>query len=115
MFETPEERAEQLLKIRKETLELLQIEEKDAYDVFYHANTSRLRKEAFTKLKKLKQFIVVEVAVESFKTQDLIKISKLHSSLYFIDNKNSIIYTMDEDFANWVRLSTGHINSIRLS
>lgn len=114
MFESPEERAELLATVKPKILEMLEVPQKKKSLVFYNDASFRIKKEAFKLLKKRLDFFIIKVDVESLKTQDLLKISKLNSDIYYIDKKKTTIYTMDNLFANWVELQSGHINSLRL-
>ena len=114
MFETPEERQVLLDTIKPKILTSLGIPVKKRSLVFYTAASFRLKKDAFKILKKQYEWFEVKIHIDSFKTQDLLKISKFNSDLYYIDEKKTTIYTLDNMFANWVRLQVGHINSLRL-
>lgn len=107
MFETSEERIEIIKRLRIDTLQLLNIEDKKQFRIFYNPNTLRIKKDAFVKLRKIKEFTKVTIETDKFSIKDLLKISSLNNDLYFIDTKKSLIHTLDVEFANWCMLASG--------
>lgn len=112
MYETAEERELALKTIRSEILQQFKLKNSEHYTVFYHPNSFRLKKPAFIILRKSKEFIKVQLDVNTFSVKDLLKISKLNNNLFYIDTKKSVIYTMDADFANWCLVCGGDKNAL---
>lgn len=115
MFADDQERKQKLNYAHTQVLEYLEFPPSNFLKVFYNRNSFRLRKYGFMHLKVSKKFFIVDIQVESFKMQDLVKISKLNNDLFYIDTKNVKIYTCDQQFAHWCGLTNGDINSIRFS
>ncbi len=84
---------------------------------FYSPRSLRLTQIAYDFLSNNQkiEFKEVEIDILKFKMQDLVKISKLNSDLFYIDNKNSTVHTLDIDFANWCNLNNGNILAIRVN
>ena len=110
MFETPNEHKEKVELVRN-NLKKLSTNEK----IFLNNKSSRLTYTGFKLLRDQENFFEIKIEADSFKVQDLVKISKLNSDLYFIDYKNVKIYTLDESFKNWCFLTHCIIDAIRYS
>src|SRR5574343_1260093 len=115
MFETDVEQAAKVARIQAQVLDELKIPHDKFRQIFFNKQNLRLNDHGFAKFKDTKPFKEVELDVGSFKMQDLIKISKLNSELFYIDKKNAKVYTCDSYFVNWCKLNNGNINSVRYS
>ena len=115
MFEDDQERRKKIAFVHSQVLEFLHLPTSDLLKIFYNRDSMRLRPRAWKHIKKAKKFHEVKLRTDSFKSQDLIKISKLNNDLFFIDTRNVKIYTCDKEFANWCGITDGDINSIRYS
>jgi hypothetical protein len=115
MFENEVEQAAKVARIQAEILDELKIPHDKFRQVFFSRRCLRLNDFGFQKFKDTKPFKEVELDVGSFKMQDLMKISKLNSDLFYIDKKNVKVYTCDAYFVNWCKLNSGNINAVRFS
>lgn len=115
MFETEIERSSKITQIQQEVLKELQLPKVKFRQVFFSNRYLRLNDFGYKKLKDTKPFKEVVLDIDSFKMQDLLKISKLNSDLFFIDRKNMKVYSCDNYFVNWCKLNSGNINAIRYS
>ena len=115
MFEDERERRQKITYVHNQVLQYLQLDSINVLKVFYNKDSMRLKKLAYKNLKKAKKFYEIKIRTDSFKSQDLVKISKLNNDIFYIDLKNIKIYTCDQQFAQWCALTDGDINSIRYS
>jgi hypothetical protein len=115
MFEDDKERRQQIAFVHSQVLQYLQFDTNSLLKIFYNKDSMRLRKRGWKHLKKSKKFYEVKVHIDSFKSQDLVKISKLNNDLFYIDTRNVKIHTCDQQFAHYCALTDGDINSIRYS
>lgn len=115
MFEDDLEHRKKIAWVQSQVLEYLQFQPNNLLKLFYSKDSMRLKKLAYKNLKKAKKFYEVKVRAESFKSQDLVKISKLNNDIFYIDTRNTKIHTCDQQFAQYCALTDGDINSIRYS
>lgn len=115
MFETEVEQANKIVRIQQEVLKELNIPANRFRQVFYNNTSLRLNDHGWLRFQTTKPFKEVEMDISAFKMQDLIKINKLNSDLFYIDRKNAKVYTCDTYFVNWCKLNGGNINAIRFS
>lgn len=101
MFEPKEEWSQRVKQTREEVLSKYKIPRESWGDIFANMGSSRLNKRGFERVKDSYTFQEIKFDKRTFSTQDLVKISRYNSRLYYIAAGSTTVHTNDKHFASF--------------